>query len=266
MADPPLVVVSNRGPLSFTRRARRAASRPDAGRRRARVGPGPARGRHRHHLDRRRAVPGRPRGRSRRRDRGRGLPCPHARARPRGPAAGLRRGVQRHPLVRAPRALRARPRAVVRPRLVGRLERLRAGQRGLRAGGDGGRAGGRHRPRAGLPPRPARPASSAPSAPTCDSVHFSHTPFAGPDGLRVLPPGAPTGAARGDGRAPRLRLPHPALGGGVRGLVRRRRRDPAARRSCRRSPRIPTTSRRPRARSPASTRWPGSTACSATGC
>ena len=187
MADPPLVVVSNRGPLSFTPgpdgrlQARRGAGGLVSGLAPLVVGTDTT-------WIAAALSPRRPRGGGRRRDRGRGLPRPHARPRSRGPAPGLRRGVQRHPLVRAPRALRARPRAVVRPRLVGRLERLRAGERGLRTGGDGGRTGRGHRRSCRTTTSRWSARTSAPSAPTCGRSTSATRPSPSPTGCTSLPP------------------------------------------------------------------------------
>ncbi len=95
-ADRPVVLVSNRGPVSFRRRRRRRAGRPPGGRRSG-VGPRPAGGRHRRHLDGGRHDRRRPRGRRRGRGRGRGLPGAAARHRPRDLPPGLRRRLQRRP-------------------------------------------------------------------------------------------------------------------------------------------------------------------------
>ena len=108
VADPPLVVVSNRGPLSFTPgpdgrlRARRGAGGLVSGLAPLVIGTDTT-------WIAAALSPGDREAAAERRDRGRGLPRPHARARSRGPAPGLRRGVQRHPLVRAPRAVRRSP-------------------------------------------------------------------------------------------------------------------------------------------------------------
>ena len=45
-------------------------------------------------------------------------------------------------------------------------------------------------------------------APTCACVHFSHTPFAPPVWLEALPDGRGAELLDGDGRPPRLRVPH----------------------------------------------------------
>ena len=59
---------------------------------------------------------------------------------------------------------------------------------------------------------PRRRACCAERRPDLRTVHFSHTPFATPDWFGVLPARRAARAARGHGRPPRLRLPHPALG------------------------------------------------------
>ncbi|MEJ7582890.1 MAG: trehalose-6-phosphate synthase [Acidimicrobiales bacterium] len=57
-------------------------------------------------------------------------------------------------------------------------------------------------------------------------LHFSHTPFAGPDGLRVLPPTVRTELLAGMA-AHHARVPHPALGQCLRGVLRRDPREAA---------------------------------------
>ena len=99
------------------------------------------------------------------------------------------------------------------------LGRLPPGQRGLRRRHRRRRARGRGRAGAGLPPQPAGPDAAPSAGPTCGSCTSRHTPFAG---ARLLAGAARRGApraARGHGRPPRLRLPLGALG---RPLRRRR--------------------------------------------
>ena len=129
------------------------------------------------------------------------------------------------------------------------------------------RARGRGGAGAGLPPRARRPdAARAPSRSAHGALH--------PHPVRRAGPAAGAArrgrdrAARGHGRLRRLRVPHPALGRRVRGVLPRGPRRRAARPSSRRWPPIPTTSgpsptdRRARPRWPSSTRWWATARCS----
>ena len=266
---PPVVIVSNRGPLSF-RSATTARLVGRARRRRARVrarprsSPAPT-------------PPGSP------------PPCPTATARP--PPQGVveaegfrvrlldarpRRPtalaydvvVQRHALVRPPRPLRpapARPRASTsaggRP-----WEAYRAGQPALRRGRGRARPAGRRRARAGLPPVPAGAARCASARPDLRLVHFS------PHAVRRarLAAGAARRrrprAARGHGRPPRLRLPHRPVGRRPSTACCEQSRASPRRRSCRRSAPDPDDiARRRRRASLRRARSPSSTSASATG-
>ena len=150
--------------------------------------PAPAAGRHRGHLGRLLHERGRPAGPVGR-PHGRGRPAHrHARRRPRHLPHGLRRGLQRHAVVLPPPPLRPAPAAPLRPPLGRGLGRLPPPQRGSSPrpwpprptrGGPGARAG--------LPPVPCAGRCWPRARPDLRTVHFSHTPFADPSGLRSLP-------------------------------------------------------------------------------
>ena len=201
---------------------------------RARVGAGPARGRHRHHLDRRGAVTDGDREAA---------------------AGGVieAEGFRVRTLALDPEDQRQAYDDVCNATLwflhhgLYELARepsfdpgwweawgaYRAGQRGVRRGGGRGRARGRHRARAGLPPGPGRPAPARRARPTSRPSTSATRPSPGPTACACCRPAPRRELLEGMAAPPRLRLPHPALGGGLRGLVRRRRRRPGRRRSCR---------------------------------
>ncbi len=212
--DRPVVLVSNRGPLSFTVGPGRRVG-GSAGRGRAGVRPGPAHGRHRRPVGGRGHVRGRSGGGAVGSHPGRGTSHRPAGPRPRRLPDGLRRGGQRHLVVRAPRPVGAGPPTSLRPPLHRGLGRLPPGQPGLRravtdqAPPNCGGAG------AGLPPEPARADAGRATTRSGVGALLPHT-------LRRarLAAGATRcrgrRTARGSGRPPRLRLPCAALGRGVR--------------------------------------------------
>ena len=180
--DRPVVIVSNRGPLSFDRRRPTAGSAPS----RARAGWSPA---SRPLVDGTDAVwiaaalsdGDRAAAAADGVRRRRGLPTSGSLALdPDALPPGLRRGVQRDAVVPPPRPLRPAPPAPPRPPLRARRGRPTATVN--RAFADVGR---RRRARAAPPSScrtttwPCCPGSSATAGPTCAVVHFSHTPFAG---------------------------------------------------------------------------------------
>ena len=163
-------------------------------------------------------------------------------------AHGLRRRLQRHPLVPLPRPVRPGPAAAVRPP-------VRRGVGGLPPG----------EPSPSPTPWPRAP----PTAPSCScrtttsawsgpmladrrpdlrTVHFSHTPFAGPDLLRVLPDRFAEELLEGLAGHHACGFHTGPVGRRVRGQLRGDRRPIARPRSWRRWPPTPTTS----GRSPAS--------------
>ena len=241
MAQRPIVIVSNRGPLSFpsdddgdlVAGAARAASCPAW----PRWSPAPT-------------------------PSGSPPPCPTATARP--PPAGwsrprasgsgcssidpdvyrarLRRGLQRHALVRPPRPLRAGPPPPLRPPLPRGLGGLPRGQPGLRRRGrrDGAP---RARPcscRTTTCPcwRPLRGRAPARPAPRALQPHAVRRPRQLAGAARRPRPRA----ARRHGRPPRLRLPLPPVGRRLRRLLRRAARAGRRPPSWPRSPPTPTTS------------------------
>ena len=182
------------------------------------------------------------------RDRGRGLPrCGSLVIDPDEYRAVLRRRLQRHAVVPAPRPVRPAPPAPLRPPLAGGVGRLPRRQRRLRR-----RSSPRRRPR-------ARPCSCRTTTSRCSGERLAERPAR--PARRALPPHAVLRARRRCATLPdhvadellrglagyrRLRLPLQPLGRTLRGVRARaaRRAGPHVRRAGRRRP--PSTSRRSR--------------------
>ena len=114
--------------------------------------------------------------------------------RPRRLPDGLRRGVQRHPVVRAPRPLRPGPTPALRPPLVAQAwDAYRRVNDAFADAVADDAPEGRGRAGAGLPPLPAGGRCSAERRPDLRTCTSRHTPFAHARLLR--------GAARRGGRA-----------------------------------------------------------------
>ena len=205
-----------------------------SGARRPRLHAGPAGRRHRRDVDRGRHHRRRPRGGAARCDRGRRVPRPLAGPRPRRLPARLRRGGQRHAVVRAPRVVR----------------RCRADPASTAGGARRGRPTGGSttpspRPSSRRPPDAAscscRTTTSASLVAAAGSAAarpaprpLRATPRSRPSALRALPDRRRPRAARRTRRPPRLRVPRPPVGRRLRG--ERRRRAGRRARTLRRSP------------------------------
>ena len=125
---------------------------------------------------------------------------------------GLQRGLQRHPVVLPPPPVRRRPPAPVRPPVdggVGGLPRSSTScspRRVAKVAPEGGRVLVQDYHLALMGSELAR------LRPDLRTVHFTHTPFADPSVLRMLPTAVGTELLTAHGRLRRLRVPHRAVG------------------------------------------------------
>ena len=129
----------------------------------------------------------------------------------------LRRDLERGAVVPAPRAVRPRPPAPLRPPPPRRVGRLRRGERRVR------RRASPTTPRTAsgcsctTTSSPWSPAWCGRTAPTCRSRTSPTRPFCGPNSIRVLPDRHGRGAVRVDGCGAE-RVPHRAVGTRLRGV------------------------------------------------